>query len=264
MTAFVRGALQDGVTTLTLDRAEALNALSPPLMAELAQALRAAGDDERTRAIVLTGAGRAFSAGGDIGWFGEVLAGGGLHAQAEIGRYMEDVGNPLTQAIAECPVPVVAAVNGPCVGGAVGIALAADVVLAARSAYFLVPQVSQLGAVPDLGATWLLSRLLGRSRALGIALLGERIDAAQAEQWGLVWRCIADGDLQAEARALAQRLGRASAAALRDTRRLIDAAPAHSLEQQLACERTAQRRHVAGPFFHDACARFLARAGARH
>lgn len=260
MTAFVRSALQDGVTTLTLDRAEALNALSPPLMVELAQALRAAGADQRTRAIVLTGAGRAFSAGGDIGWFGEVLAGGGLHAQAEIGRYMEDVGNPLTQAIAECPVPVIAAVNGPCVGGAVGMALAADVVLAARSAYFLVPQVAQLGAVPDLGATWLLARLLGRSRALGIALLGERIDAAQAEQWGLVWRCIADAELQAEAQALAQRLGHASAAALRDTRRLIDAAPAQSLEQQLADERTAQRLHVAGPFFHDACARFLARA----
>ncbi|MDM0034663.1 enoyl-CoA hydratase-related protein [Variovorax sp. J22P271] len=260
MTALVRSALQDGVTTLTLERAEALNALSPPLMVELAQALQAASADARTRAIVLTGAGRAFSAGGDIGWFGEVLAGGSPHAQAEIGRYMEDVGNPLTLAIAECPVPVVAAVNGPCVGGAVGIALAADVVLAARSAYFLVPQVSQLGAVPDLGATWLLSRLLGRSRALGIALLGERIDAAQAEQWGLVWRCIADDAVQAEAQALGQRLGRTSAAALRDTRRLIDAAPARSLELQLADERTAQRQHVAGPFFHDACARFLARA----
>ena len=264
MTALVRTALRDGVATLTLDRAEALNALSPALMLELAEALRAAVNDRQTRAIVLTGAGRAFSAGGDIGWFGEVLSGGGLHAQAEIGRYMEDVGNPLTQAIGECPVPVIAAVNGPCVGGAVGIALAADVVLAARSAYFLVPQVSQLGAVPDLGATWMLSRLLGRSRALGIALLGERIDAAKAEQWGLVWRCIADEELQAEAQALAHRVGRASAAALRDTRRLIDAAPGNTLGQQLADERAAQRQHVAGAFFNDACASFLARAGSRN
>jgi len=263
MTASVRSALEDGVATLTLDRQQSLNALSPALMIELAAALQACIADNRTRAVVLTGAGRAFSAGGDIGWFGEVLAGGGPHAQAEIGRYMEDVGNPLTQAIAECPVPVIAAVNGPCVGGAVGIALAADIVLAARSAYFLVPQVPQLGAVPDLGATWMLSRLLGRSRALGIALLGERIDAAQAEHWGLVWRCIDDADLPAQARAMAERLGRSSPAALRDTRRLVDAAPANSLEQQLADERTAQRQHVAGEFFNDACTRFLARAGAR-
>lgn len=264
MTASVRSALEDGVATLTLDRQQALNALSPALMIELAAALQSCTADSRTRAVVLTGAGRAFSAGGDIGWFGEVLAGGGAHAQAEIGRYMEDVGNPLTQAIAECPVPVIAAVNGPCVGGAVGIALAADVVLAARSAYFLVPQVPQLGAVPDLGATWMLSRLLGRSRALGIALLGERIDAAQAERWGLIWRCIDDADLPAQARAMAERLGRSSSAALRDTRRLMDAAPANSLEQQLADERTAQRLHVAGAFFNDACARFLARADSRN
>ena len=264
MTALVRSALQDGVATLTLDRPDALNALGPALLIELAAALRASTADSRTRAVVLTGAGRAFSAGGDIGWFGEVLAGGAAHAQAEIGRFMEDVGNPLTRAIAECPVPVVAAVNGPCVGGAVGIALAADIVLAARSAYFLVPQVPQLGAVPDLGATWMLSRLLGRSRALGIALLGERIDATQAEQWGLIWRCTADAELQVQAQALAQRLGQASPAALRDTRRLIDAAPATTLEQQLADERTAQRQHVAGAFFNDACARFLARAGSRN
>src|SRR6478609_1892572 len=185
MSSFVRTTLQDGVATLTLDRPHALNALSLALITDLAAALRSSAGHEGTRAIVLTGAGRAFSAGGDIGWFGEALAGGREHAQSEIAGYMESEGNPLTLAIAGCRVPVVCAVNGPCVGGAVGIALAADVVIAARSAYFLVPQVPQLGAVPDLGATWMLSRLLGRSRALGIALLGERIDAAQAEQWGL-------------------------------------------------------------------------------
>ena len=260
MTALVQSALQDGVATLTLNRPEALNALGPDLMAALVAALRACVADERTRAIVLTGAGRAFSAGGDIGWFGEVLAGGTAHAQGEVGRFMEDAGNPLTQAIAECPVPVVSAVNGACAGGAVGIALAADVVLAARSAYFLVPQVSQLGIVPDLGATWMLSRLLGRSRALGMALLGERIDAAQAEQWGLIWRCVADADLLEQAQAIAQRLGSTSAAAVRDTRKLIDAAPASTLAQQLSAERAAQIPHVAGDFFNTACARFLARA----
>lgn len=260
MKAPVQSVLRDGVATLTLDRPEALNALGPELLAELVAALHASIADDRTRAIVLTGAGRAFSSGGDIGWFGEVLAGGPTHAQAEIGRGMEEAGNPLAQAIAACPAPVISAVNGPCVGGAVGIALAADIVLAARSAYFLVPQVPQLGAVPDLGATWSLPRLLGRSRALGLTLLGERIDAAQAEQWGLIWRCVADADLPEQAHSIALRLGNASAAAVRDTRRLIDAAPANTLAQQLCDERTAQRQHVAGEFFNDACARFLARA----
>lgn len=260
MVASVRSAMQGGVVTLTLDRPEALNALGPDLLHELVAALRASTSDDRTDAIVLTGAGRAFSAGGDIGWFGEVLAGGPAHAQAEIGRCMEDAGNLLTQAIAECPVSVIAAVNGPCVGGAVGIALAADIVLAAKSAYFLVPQVPQLGAVPDLGATWLLPRLLGRSRALGLALLGERIDAAEAEHWGLIWRCVDDADLPEQAQAIARRLGAASAAAVRDTRRLMDAASMNTLAQQLSDERAAQRRHAAGEFFNNACARFLARA----
>jgi 2-(1,2-epoxy-1,2-dihydrophenyl)acetyl-CoA isomerase len=260
MAAPVESTLRDGVATITLDRPQALNALGAGLMAALLAALRACTADDRTRAIVLTGAGRAFSAGGDIDWFGEVLAGGPAHARAEIGRNMLEVGNPITQAIAECRVPVIAAINGPCVGGAVGIALAADMVLAARSAYFLVPQVPQLGAVPDLGATWSLPRLLGRGRALGMALLGERITAEQAEQWGLIWRCVDDADLLEHADALARRLGSAPAAAVRDTRRLIDAAPANTLAEQLRAECEAQCEHVASEFFHGACALFLARA----
>jgi len=259
MSPHVRTELKDGVATLTLDRPQALNALSPALIIDLASALRASAQDEATRAIVLTGAGRAFSAGGDIGWFGEVLAGGRAHAQDQIAGYMESEGNPLTLAIADCRVPVVCAVNGPCVGGAVGIALAADVVIAARSAYFLVPQVPQLGAVPDLGATWMLARLLGRSRALGIALLGDRIEAAQAEQWGLIWRSVDDAALAEQAQAIAQRLGNASPAAVRDTRRLIDEAPARTLARQLDHEREAQRAHVGADFFNAACTRFLAR-----
>ncbi len=261
MTDLVQSTLRDGVATLTLNRPDALNALSPELMAHFAAALRACAADEGTRAIVLTGAGRAFSAGGDIGWFGEVLAGGPAHASDEIGRFLEEVGNPITQAITDCPLPVVSAVNGPCAGAAVGIALAADVVLAARSAYFLVPQVSQLGAVPDLGATWVLPQLLGRGRALGMALLGERIDAARAEQWGLIWRCVDDADLLEETHALALRLCRTPAAAVRATRQLIDAAPANTLAQQLSAEHKAQLPHAASDFFGTACARFLAHTG---
>lgn len=260
MTSLVQSLLRDGVATLTLNRPETLNALGPELMAGLLAQMRACAADDRVRAIVLTGAGRAFSGGGDIGWFGEVLAGGPAHASEAIGTAMQEEGNPLVLAIAECPVPVVAAVNGPCVGGAVGLALAADIVLAARSAYFLVPQVTTLGAVPDLGATWALPRLLGRSRARGMALLGERLDAAQAEQWGLIWRCVDDADLPEQAQALAQRLGCASTAAARDTRRLLDAASTNDLARQLDEERASQRVHVGGEIFNTACTRFLARA----
>jgi len=257
----VQTTLQDGVVTLTMNQPASLNALGPALMQALLPAFQAAACDRATRAIVLTGAGKAFSAGGDIAWFGQALAQGPTHTQAEIGRVMAELANPLTLALAECPVPVVAAVNGPCVGGAVGLALAADVVLAARSAYFLVPQVAQLGVVPDLGATWHLSRLLGRSRALGMALLGDRIDAGQAEQWGLVWRCVDDADLTTQARSIAKRLGRAPAAAVRDTRQLIDAASITPLAQQLKAERVAQCHHVTDEFFNQACTRFLAAAG---
>ena len=114
MAALVRRTLREGVVTLVLERPELLNALGPALSTELLEVFRASAADDRTRAIVLTGAGRAFSAGGDIGWFGELLPGGPAHVQQEIAHFMEEIGNPLTQAIAQCPVPVVSAVNGPC------------------------------------------------------------------------------------------------------------------------------------------------------
>jgi 2-(1,2-epoxy-1,2-dihydrophenyl)acetyl-CoA isomerase len=260
MTASIHSAWgDDGIATLTIDRPHAMNALAPAVMAELLSALRAAIADARTRAIVLTGKGRAFSAGADLLSFGPLLAGGPDRAQDELGRIMEEAGNPITQTIADCPVPVVSAVNGACAGGAVGIALAADAVIAARSAYFLVPQVPQLGLVPDLGATWMLARLLGRSRALGIALLGERIDAAQAEQWGLIWRCVDDAELLSQAQTIALRLAGAAAAAVRESRRQIDAAPANTLARQLSDERAAQLPLATGGRLAEACARFLAR-----
>ena len=208
---------------------------------------------------MLTGAGSAFSAGGDVGWFKQVLKEGRTAASDAIGKLMEDFGNPVTQAIATSTKPIVAAVNGPCVGGAVGMALVCDVVLAARSAYFMVPQVPQLGVVPDLGASWALARILGRSRALGMALLGERITAERAEQWGLVWQCVDDDVLLNHAQTLARRLASLSGAAIRDTRDLIDSASMRSLEQQLGVARTMQRQHVAGDFFNQACTQFAQR-----
>ena len=257
--AMVKVSEQDGIVTIAFDRPEALNALTRELGEQALIAFRnAVAGGART--VVLSGSGRAFSVGADLAMCAEMMAGGPEVVPREIGRDMQEVLNPLTRAIAESPIPVVCAVHGPCVGGSLGVALAADVVIAARSAYFLVPQVAQLGIVPDLGATWSLPRLLGRSRALGLALLGERIDAAQAEQWGLIWRCVDDAALWDEALAVAQRLARVPAAVVRATRTLIDAAPHVPLVDQLEAERLLQVEFLGTEFFRGAVARFFDRA----
>jgi 2-(1,2-epoxy-1,2-dihydrophenyl)acetyl-CoA isomerase len=163
---------------------------------------------------------------------------------------------PITRFIAESPVPVISAVNGPCAGASLAFALAADIVLCARSAYFLVPQVTQLGVVPDCGVSWVIARALGRPRALGVALLGQRISGEQAEQWGLAWQCIDDAELMTQAVAAAKRLAALPAEAVVACRRIVDEAGRVELRQTLAAEREVQRTLVRSSFFRDACARF--------
>ena len=252
----VTSELQDGIAVIRLERPQALNALNPELVGALSQALAAAIAGGQARAVLITAAGRAFSAGGDIAYFMATRRQHGDQAAQQIGEFMESGGNALVRAIVAAPLPVVCAVNGPCVGGAVGIALAADLVLAARSAYFLVPQVDQLGVVPDFGATWVLARLLGRARALGLSLLGERIAAERAEQWGMIWRCVDDDQLSNEALALARRLAARPTAAVVATRALLDATAA-DCGGQLALERATQLRLLQQEQPWQAFARFL-------
>jgi 2-(1,2-epoxy-1,2-dihydrophenyl)acetyl-CoA isomerase len=170
--------------------------------------------------------------------------------------------SPLARAVLAAPVPVVAAVNGPCAGGAVGLALLCDMVFAARSAYFLVPQVIPLGGVPDLGATWVLGRLVGRARALGMSLTGERVTAERAEQWGMIWRCVDDGELLDHAIAAARRLADAPAAVVA-TRRLVDTGFSSTSEDQLDLEAGQQAARFADPAVAAAVERFAARPTAR-
>jgi len=253
----IKTSTHDGITTITLDRPETLNALTRELGERALGALRDAAASG-AKAVVLTGSGRAFSAGADLVGFSDLAAQGGEALAQGVGRDMQEALNPLTEAIADSPIPVISAVNGPCVGGGVGIALAADVVLAARSAYFLIPQVAQLGIVPDLGATWELPRRIGRARALGASLLGERIAAERAEAWGLVWKCVDDAALMDEATAMARQLARLPSAAVRATRTLIDAAPRTTLPAQLEQERLWQVEFLGSDFFRAAVARFVA------
>jgi 2-(1,2-epoxy-1,2-dihydrophenyl)acetyl-CoA isomerase len=224
---------QDGaVAIITLNRPERLNALNMGLMTDLQAGLRHALDGGQTRAVVLTGAGRGFCAGADL----SMARGTG----ADIDGGMRDFFNPTVQMVSEYPLPLVTAVNGPAAGGGSSLALAGDMVLAAESAYFQ-QSFSNIGLVPDMGASWVLPRTLSRSRASALAMLGENLPAREAAEWGLILRAVPDAQLLAEARALAQRLAGRATVALSLAKRLLRQGLDNSLRDQLLLEQEFQR-----------------------
>ncbi|MEU9330826.1 enoyl-CoA hydratase/isomerase family protein [Streptomyces canus] len=252
--------LDDGVATITLDRPDRLNALSWELMDQIREAIESLGHDPATRVLVITGTGRAFSAGLDLA----DLDSQGKGLAREVVDGMACSVDPMCAAILETPVPVVAAVNGLCAGGAVGLALLADVTVATRSAYFLVPQMTSLGIVPDVGITWALARHAGRARAMGMALLGDRITAEQARDWGLIWSCVDDDRFREEVRDIARRLSELEpTGGVPATRELVAAGQAAPPAAQLAAERAHQRALFLGPGPADRIDHFLNRSNNR-
>jgi 2-(1,2-epoxy-1,2-dihydrophenyl)acetyl-CoA isomerase len=227
---------RDGVAAITLNRPEKLNAFTATMHAELRAALDDAGRRAEVRAVLLTGAGRGFCAGQDLS---ERVRKPG-DPPRDLGAGLEAGYNRLVRQIRALDKPVVAAVNGVAAGAGANIALACDIVLAARSARF-VQSFAKIGLIPDAGGTWQLPRLVGRARALGLALLAEPIDAEKAEAWGLIWRAVDDETLMEEARTVAARLATQPTTALALARRAIDAAASSSLDQQLDLERDLQR-----------------------
>ena len=220
-----------GVATVTMNRPESLNALNAGMVDELRAAVESlAGSGARS--LLLAGEGRGFSSGADL------ASGGGL--PDDVGASLEAHFNPLVEAMFALPMPVVAAVNGPCAGAGCSLALAADIVIAGRSAYFLQAFIN-IGLIPDAGATWLLPRLAGRARAMEMMMLGERIPAEKAAGWGLISRVVEDEELQGEAAALASRLARGPTLAYGVLRQLARNAEQSSLTDALAAERSAQR-----------------------
>jgi 2-(1,2-epoxy-1,2-dihydrophenyl)acetyl-CoA isomerase len=217
--------------TLTINRPERLNALAAQTLDEMRHAVEAA-PGEGARCLLITGAGRGFSSGADL------ITGGGL--PEDVGLALEQHYNPLVEALFALPIPIVAAVNGPAAGAGCSLALAADFVIASRSAYFLQAFVN-VGLIPDAGATWLLPRLVGRARALEMMMLGERIEAARALEWGLISRVVEDEELAAESVALAARLAGGPTVALGLIRRLARDSQQQDLTQALAAERIGQR-----------------------
>jgi 2-(1,2-epoxy-1,2-dihydrophenyl)acetyl-CoA isomerase len=223
-----------GVRWLTLNRPASLNSFTAEMHGVLLAALDAAAADAEVRAVVITGAGRGFCAGQDLN--DPAMAG----AEIDVGAVIERHYRPLAMRVRTMPVPVVAAVNGVAAGAGANFALCCDFVLAARSASFI-QAFSKIGLVPDCGGTWLLPRLVGRARALGLAMTGDKLPADEAERIGLIWRCVDDAALVAEATALAGRLAKLPSRALAETRRVLDAAMPMNFADAITLEADTQR-----------------------
>jgi 2-(1,2-epoxy-1,2-dihydrophenyl)acetyl-CoA isomerase len=226
----------DGAARLTLNRPDRLNSFTLQMHGEVADALSKVEHDPGVRALLLTGAGRGFCAGQDLSDRAVAPGGDGV----DLGDSLEKSYNPLIKRIMNLPKPVVCAVNGVAAGAGANIAFACDVVLAARSARFI-QSFSNIGLVPDSGGTWLLPRLAGHARALGLALTGEPLSAERAEAWGLIWRCVDDEQLKSEAHKLLARLAGGPTKGLAAIKLAMRKGWQVALEEQLDLERDLQR-----------------------
>lgn len=223
------------IARLTLNRPDRLNSFNAAMHEEVRDAL-ARVVSSGARVLVLTGAGKGFCAGQDLG-DREVTPGA---KGADLGDSIERNYKPLVLALRSLPMPVIAAVNGVAAGAGASIALACDIVIAARSAVF-VQAFCRLGLVPDSGATWFLPRLVGQARAIGLSMLGDKLPAEQAAEWGLIWRCVDDAEFTQTVDRLAAELALAPTSGLVKTRQAIQGAWQHSLEGQIDVERDFQR-----------------------
>lgn len=222
--------LAGGIATITLNRPEKMNAMTPQMRAELADALKRSSTEARV--IVLTGAGPAFCSGQDLGE-------GSTAAAVDLERVLRDEYEPVIRAIAEAPVPVIAAVNGPAAGAGASLALAADVAIATRSAYFL-QAFSRIGLIPDAGGTWALPRQVGLPRAMGAALFAEKIEADQAADWGMIWEVFDDDTFEAGWRGRAEQLAAGPTQSYRAIKAAMRASLENDLDTQLSLEAKLQ------------------------
>jgi 2-(1,2-epoxy-1,2-dihydrophenyl)acetyl-CoA isomerase len=227
---------RQGYRVITLNRPSRLNSFNEAMHLQLRAALSDGEEDKSCRAVMLTGAGRAFCAGQDLS--DRVMSDGA--APPDLGATIETYYSPLVKQLRALPIPVVCAVNGVAAGAGANIALACDLVLAARSATFL-EAFARIGLIPDAGGTWFLPRLAGDARARGMALLAEPVPAETAERWGLIWKCIDDDKLMGESHALCTRFAEGATRGLALAKRALDASSTNTLDAQLDLERDLQR-----------------------
>jgi 2-(1,2-epoxy-1,2-dihydrophenyl)acetyl-CoA isomerase len=225
----IRYEVSGAVGRITLNRPDRLNALTLQMIDELHLVLRRiAAGKEAIRAVVITGAGRGFSSGADVT--------APRPADPEDPKEsLRDHYNPAYQLLKSLPIPTIAAVNGPCAGAGMSLALTCDIVIAARSAYFLAAFVN-IALVPDAGSSWLLPRRIGSAKATAMMLLGERVPAEQAENWGLIWKCVPDDELMLETEKVAHKLAAGPTKSYGLIKQLIRAAEQNSLPSQMQLE----------------------------
>ena len=242
------------VARITLNRPDRLNSFTAAMHAELRDALAGLTD---ARVIVLTGAGRGFCAGQDLN--DRNVAPG---EQVDLGETVERDWNPLVRTLTSLPQPVIARVNGVAAGAGANIALACDIVVAAKSAKFI-QSFSAIGLIPDSGGSWHLPRLVGQARAMGMALTGEPLPAEQAAEWGLIWKAVEDEALDAEVNALAEKLASLPPLGLAATKQLIRSTWGRSLEEELDVQAGEMRRLGFTEDYREGVAAFLAKRPAK-
>ena len=245
---------EGGVAVLTLNRPDRLNSFTRAMHLEVRDALTRVQADQSVRVLVLTGAGRGFCAGQDLA---DRAVDPGAPS-VDLGASVEEFYAPLVLTLKNLPMPVICAVNGVAAGAGANLALACDIVLAAQSASFI-EAFSKLGLIPDTGGTWHLPRLIGPARAMGLAMLGEKLSAEKAEAWGLIWRCVPDDVLMDEALAMAKHFAAAPTKGLAFTKRAFQASYANTLAQQLQLEADMMRELGNSHDYREGVAAFLAK-----
>ena len=252
MTETITYEVVDGVARLTLNRPDRLNSFTVVMHEEVAAALTDAESNDAVRVLVLTGAGRGFCAGQDLADRAVKPGGEAVDLGASVDKYWA----PLIRRITGLHKPVISAVNGVAAGAGANVALAGDIVIAARSAKFI-QSFANIGLIPDSGGTWVLPRLVGQARALGLALTGDPLMAEQAQQWGLIWKCVDDDKLQDEVNSLAAKFAKGPTRGLAATKALIRGSWQHSLDSELNLERDTMRDLGYSADYKEGVAAFL-------
>ena len=256
-TSLVTIDIREGYRVLTLNRPDRLNSFSTAMHTELMASLVAAEADVSCRCVILTGAGRGFCAGQDLS-DGVFTPGETPNLSITIATYY----NPLIRKLRSLPMPVICAVNGVAAGAGANVALACDIVIAARSAKFI-QAFAKLGLVPDAGGTWLLPRLVGAARARALALLAEPVSAEQAETWGMIWKAVDDAGLMNEAHRLAAHFAMQPTAGLALMKQALDASETNSLDQQLDLECDLQGQAGRTPDYLEGVTAFMEKRAPR-
>ncbi|MEM8784411.1 MAG: 2-(1,2-epoxy-1,2-dihydrophenyl)acetyl-CoA isomerase PaaG [Pseudomonadota bacterium] len=244
--------IQDGVARLTLNRPDRLNSFTTAMHEEVREALDQVAEGGNARCLLITGAGRGFCAGQDLS--DRAVAPGG--DAVDLGASVETWYNPLIRRLTSLDMPVLCAVNGVAAGAGANIALACDIVIAGKSAKFI-QSFAHIGLIPDSGGTWVLPRLAGQARALGLALTGDPLPAEQAERWGLIWKCVEDDALMETAETMAAKFAQGPTLGYAATKHHIRAAGLRTLDEELDAERDTMRRLGQSADYAEGVAAFL-------